>query len=101
MLAAGATGWWVPDARVQHVVPRARQSVAYVRRFFVGQGEVQGRTRTYDPGPRLFGHPRWLVRRALTAEARYRWSRLVDPPEVWLDRLIKAATVWGHVKASS
>jgi glucosyl-dolichyl phosphate glucuronosyltransferase len=101
MLAGGATGWWVPDARVRHVIPRARQSLTYVRRFFIGQGEVQGRTKTYDAGPRLFGHPRWLIRRALTTEARYQWSRLVHPPEIWLDRLITAATVWGQVKASS
>jgi glycosyltransferase involved in cell wall biosynthesis len=61
MLAGGATGWWVPDARVQHVVPRERQSPTYVRRFFTGQGEVEGRTRTYDPGPACSATPAgWL-----------------------------------------
>jgi glycosyltransferase involved in cell wall biosynthesis len=101
MLAAGHTGWWVPDAAVQHFIPRDRQSVRYLRRIFIGQGELECRGVTYEPAPELFGHPRWLLRRALAAEARYRWSRLTQAPDVWLDRLIEAAHVWGRVRAAS
>jgi hypothetical protein len=100
MLAAGHTGWWVPDARVQHFVPHQRQSVAYLRRFFVGQGEVQSRGFGRADVPRLFGRPRWLWKQALAAEIRYRWSRATAPPDVWLDRLIEASTAWGHLKAA-
>jgi glycosyltransferase involved in cell wall biosynthesis len=100
MLAAGHAGWWVPDARVQHFVPRHRQSVAYLRSFFVGQGEVQSRLFARADVPRLFGRPRWLLKRALAAEARYRWSRITASPDIWLDRLIEAATAWGHLKAA-
>jgi glycosyltransferase involved in cell wall biosynthesis len=100
MLDAGHTGWWVPGARVQHFVPRHRQSLSYLRHFFVGQGEVQSRLFGRGDVPRLFGRPRWLLRRALAAEARYRWSRATASPEVWLDRLIEAATAWGHLKAA-
>ncbi len=99
MLADGHTGWWVPDARVRHFVPRARQNRSYLRRFFIGQGELQGRELRYEPAPQLFGRPRWLVRRALAAEARYQWSRFTAPPEVWLARLVDAATIWGQLKA--
>jgi hypothetical protein len=100
MLAAGLTGWWVPDARVQHFVPRHRQTLRYLRRFFVGQGEVQSREFGNADVPRVFGKPRWLIKQALAAEARYRWSRMTASPDVWLDRLIEAATAWGHVKAA-
>ena len=100
MLVAGLRGWWVPDARVQHFIPKHRQTVTYLRRFFVGQGEVQSRQFAGTSVPRMFGRPRWLIKQALTAEARYRWSRLTAPPDVWLDRLIEAATAWGHVKAA-
>jgi glycosyltransferase involved in cell wall biosynthesis len=99
MLADGHTGWWVPDAKVRHFVPRARQSLSYLRRFLIGQGELQGRELSYGPASQLFGRPRWLVRRALAAEARYQWSRLTAPPEVWLARLVDAATMWGQLKA--
>jgi glycosyltransferase involved in cell wall biosynthesis len=100
MLAAGHAGWWVPDARVQHFVPRHRQSVAYLRSFFVGQGEVQSRDFGPADVPRILGRPRWLLKRALAAETRYRWSRITAPPNVWLRHLIEAATAWGHLKAA-
>ena len=100
LLAAGYTGWWVPDAKVQHFVPRQRQSLAYLRKFFVGQGEVQSRDFGQADVPRILGRPRWLLKRALTAETRYRWSRITAPPDVWLRHLIEAATAWGHLKAA-
>jgi hypothetical protein len=100
MLAAGHTGWWVPDARVRHFVPHDRQSLAYLRKFFIGQGEVQSREFGHADVPRLFGRPRWLLKQALAAEARYRWSRVTASPDVWLERLIEAGTAWGHLKAA-
>ena len=84
LLGAGYTGWWVPEAKVQHFVPRQRQSLAYLRRFFVGQGEVQSRDFSDTNVPRFLGRPRWLLKRALAAETRYRWSRITAPPDVWL-----------------
>ena len=100
LLTAGYTGWWVPDAKVQHFVPRQRQSLAYLRQFFVGQGEVQSRDFGWADVPRILGRPRWLLKRALAAETRYRWSRITAPPDVWLRHLIEAATAWGHLKAA-
>ncbi len=100
MLGAGHTGWWVPDAKLKHFIPRHRQSLSYLRRFFVGQGEVQSRLFGGTEVPRIFGRPRWLLRRALAAEAHYRWSRVTASPDIWLDRLIEAATAWGHLKAA-
>jgi glucosyl-dolichyl phosphate glucuronosyltransferase len=100
LLEAGFSGWWVPDARVQHFVPQQRQSLAYLRRFFIGQGEVQSRSFGRADVPRFLGRPRWLLRRALAAETQYRWSRMTAPPDVWLRHLIEAATAWGHLKAS-
>lgn len=100
MLAAGHRGWWVPEARVRHFVPRSRQTLAYVRRFFVGLGELYGRELGQSDGPRLFGRPRWLVRRALAAECRYRWGRITASPDVWLGDLAEAATAWGLIKGA-
>lgn len=39
MLADGLEGWWVPAARVQHYVPVAHQTIAYIRRYMVARGE--------------------------------------------------------------
>jgi len=100
LLAAGHTGWWVPDARVQHFIPRQRQSVRYLRQIFGGQGELSGRGFAAGNGPRLFGRPRWLMRRALAAECRYRWHRATASPDVWLPDLVDAAIAWGQVKGA-
>jgi glycosyltransferase involved in cell wall biosynthesis len=101
MLDAGHTGWWVPRAKVLHFVPHERQRISYLRRFFIGQGELQGRSHPHDPAPRLFGRPRWLIKRALAAEARFQWSRWTSSPDVWLNHLVDAAVIWGHVKAAA
>jgi glucosyl-dolichyl phosphate glucuronosyltransferase len=101
MLAAGHTGWWVPDAKVQHFIPRHRQSVRYVRQVVSGVGEVWERGRRYGSPPRPMNRPRLLLKKALAAEARYRWIRLTAPPDVWLARLTEAAKAWGHLKAAS
>ncbi len=100
LLAAGHTGWWVPDARVRHFIPRERQSLRYLRRFFVGHGELNGRSLRFGQYRRVLGRPRLLVKMAIAAEARYRWSRFTKPPDVWITRLTEAAFAWGRMKGA-
>jgi glycosyltransferase involved in cell wall biosynthesis len=100
MLADGLTGWWVPEARVRHYIPRHRQSLRYLRRIFGGQGEVLGRGLSTSDAPRLFGRPRWLWRRAVTAEARFWRIRATAGPEVWLTELIETARAWGELRGA-
>lgn len=98
MFADGAEGRWVPDAVVSHYLPRSRQTVGYLRGFYRGQGEFLAREAEGDDSPRLFGKPRWLWRKALAAEARYRCQRLFSPPEVWVKGLVAASTWWGRLR---
>ena len=100
MMAAGFNGWWVPGARVRHFIPRERQTLRYVRRIFVGAGELSALSLDGTGVPRLFGRPRWLLRQALLAEGRYRWSRVTARSDVWIPRLIHAARAWGRLKAA-
>jgi len=100
MMAAGFTGWWVPRAKVRHFIPRERQSVRYLRRIFRGDGELSALSLDGTGVPRVFGRPRWLLREALLAEGRYRWSRATAAPDVWLPRLVDAARAWGRLKAA-
>jgi glycosyltransferase involved in cell wall biosynthesis len=100
MLADGLTGWWVPEARVRHYIPRHRQSLRYLRQIFGGQGEVLGRHLSTSDAPRLFGRPRWLWRKAVTAEARFWRIRATSGPEVWLTELIETARAWGELRGA-
>jgi hypothetical protein len=97
MLGAGATGWWVPDSFVNHMIPPERQSAAHIRRYFAAAGATDA-FRNGTPGRRLFGVPRWLWRRMLTSRLLYCLSRLTAPPETWLMHLIRTAQAEGAVR---
>src|SRR3954470_11388707 len=80
--AAGVRGWYVPEMVVQHLIPAARLSKAYYRRWFYWRGisramlyeraglDMEAPERTtldFRTVPHVFGVPRYLYRRALRA----------------------------------
>ena len=94
MLGAGATGWWVPAARVRHIIPAERQTIRYVRAYCEGYGQY---LRWKAGGARSPG--RWaLLRRAAAAELRYRVGRVIARPERWVEDLILASETWGQLR---
>lgn len=100
MLADGFSGRWVPSARVRHHIPRARQTIAYLRRYFKGYGEYCARhDDASDASPKLLGKPRWLWRQAVASELKYRLRRFTASPEVWIEDLIAASQAWGQLGA--
>jgi len=98
MLADGLTGWWVPDARVRHFIPRHRQTLRYLRQIFGRQHERRAGALPTSNAPRLFGRPRWLWRRALAAEVQFWCVRATSGPEVWLPALIMTARAWRDLR---
>ena len=40
IMQSGGTGWWVPDAKVRHIIPLRRQSRSYLREYFSASGET-------------------------------------------------------------
>ena len=99
MLAAGAEGRWVPEARVRHYIPKERQSTRFLRSFFSGLGEQGVIQMPEDGAPLIFGRPRWLWRRVLTAELKYRIHRVLSQPEVWIEDLQISSEAWGQMRA--
>jgi glucosyl-dolichyl phosphate glucuronosyltransferase len=97
MLRAGHTGWYVPGARVRHVIPPAKQTTRHLRRYFRGFGETDGRRAKDVGGRKLFGKPLYMLREAVELEARYRWHRVTAAPEIWIDDLWRASRAWGCV----
>jgi glycosyltransferase involved in cell wall biosynthesis len=95
LLAGGAEGRWVPDARLKHRVPKTRQTTKYLRQHFYYRGIYRG-GRWDQVEPRLvFGRPRWLWRHVVEAELKYRLHRAISAPEVWVDHLVAASESWG------
>jgi len=73
ILAAGAEGYWVPDARVVHVIPASRQTLEYVRLYYKAQGEASAILR--ELGGRKLGIMA-LLERSGRAAWHYLWYRL-------------------------
>lgn len=98
MFAAGAQGWWLPQARVQHFIPPERQTTAYLRGYYLGIGEQAGRQMS-AAGERLwYGRPRWLWRQTVTAQLKYWLRRPFCRPEVWVDDLVAACAFRGRLR---
>lgn len=57
-------GYWVPNARVQHLIPQARQTLAYVERYNIAAGETWAYQKFIaDDGRKIF--PSWAIKGAV------------------------------------
>ncbi len=72
VVAAGGHGVWVGDAAVEHFLPAARMTVAYVREVLFWAGYHGFAPFAADTSPRLFGAPRWVWQKYLVASVRRR-----------------------------
>jgi hypothetical protein len=99
MFAAGAEGYWVPEARVQHHIPRERQTVSYLRAWYRGWGEVLAlREHAQKPGP-ILGRPLWLWRELVATQVRYRTARWFAKPDRWIEELKRLSIAQGMFAA--
>lgn len=98
MIEAGAEGWWVPGAGVDHLLPEHRQTLRYLRGYFEGLGMTQFRSENPVKGRfELAGVPSWLWRQYLAARLRYWRARLASPVTDWLPRFGEFAIYRGRV----
>jgi glycosyltransferase involved in cell wall biosynthesis len=96
MLKSGVEGRWVAGADVDHVVPVARQTLRYIRSYYLGHGKRRGLGATSrHRGVKMFGKD---VTRFLAGEVRYRISRILRrPPARWARHFKHAATARGYL----
>jgi hypothetical protein len=100
ILKSGASGYWVPAARIEHCIRQDMQTVTYIARYFVGSGET-GAFRNRETGiaaPLWFEVPRWLWRRLILEWLGYRFHRLASPAPVWVRHLREYAVAWGAIR---
>lgn len=99
LLSHGHTGRWVPAARVRHFIPTERQTLAYLRQYFLGSGEVLGIMGPKDAEERrAFGRPLWLWKEALLSEFSYRIGRMFRSPDKWIGAFKNANVARGRLK---
>jgi hypothetical protein len=98
ILQSGATGYWLPQARVAHCSNHNQQTLRYVAGYFAIAGETQSFMERKASGPLLFGVPRWLWRQLLQSWALYQLHRIISPPPVWLPHLRAYAIAYGAIR---
>jgi glycosyltransferase involved in cell wall biosynthesis len=89
LLESGATGYWIPEAMVDHCIGPNRQTVRYIAAFFEADGETLAfRTATaIITTPFWFGIPRRIWPRLFVWWLLYRCCRFVSPAPVWVKYL--------------
>jgi glycosyltransferase involved in cell wall biosynthesis len=97
ILAAGGTGWWVPDASVEHWIPKGRQTIRYLRTYYALQGKTFHRW-DGDGGPTFRGRPLRLWLRILRTELAYTRARLSGDPHRWLKPLVEVSVLRGSTR---
>jgi glucosyl-dolichyl phosphate glucuronosyltransferase len=100
ILRQGGTGWWVPDAHVRHFIPRPRQNLRYLLRYWRGNGLSAARL---NPAPgrfRMLGSPAWLWRDATMSTVLSLVGLIAHAPDRWLGHMRKAAVSWGRLQGT-
>jgi glucosyl-dolichyl phosphate glucuronosyltransferase len=89
LLRSGATGYWIPDAMVEHRIGRNRQTVRYIADYYERWGETLAfrNAATTASQPFWFGIPRRIWPRLLGGWVRYRVCRVVSSAPVWVNYL--------------
>lgn len=84
LIQNGHSGRWVPTAKLEHLIPRDRATLAYIARYFAGQARVQMYRGT---------HPKFTRRQLSEAVRhhwlRWQWTRWCCKSSIWLEHWVK------------
>jgi hypothetical protein len=93
---AGGSGRWVHSAVVRHVMPKERQTIAYIRAYYESCGWLSERTAApIDVRPNSIERLRDRSS-VLTSELRFRCLKVFTAPTRWMPALVRAATARGR-----
>jgi glycosyltransferase involved in cell wall biosynthesis len=89
LLTSGVTGYWIPDAMVEHCIGRERQTIRYVADYYESWGETLAfrNAATTASQPFWFGIPRRIWPRLVVWWLLYRFFRFMSPAPIWLKYL--------------
>jgi glycosyltransferase involved in cell wall biosynthesis len=97
ILEHGFPGWWVPEARVKHWLPQARQSLDYLKRYYFGVGRTLKMYSQLEKCPQIFGHPRWLIRQAIKVPFAYLYKKFFFSEKEKFECFTRMWTTWGQL----
>jgi glycosyltransferase involved in cell wall biosynthesis len=100
VLSSGATGYWVPQAVVEHCIGQERQTVKHVVNYSMTIGETHAyRYAAAGKRARLwFGVPRELWATLAKRWLRYQLHRRISPAPIWVAHLQSYAHAKGMLR---
>jgi hypothetical protein len=98
--ASGAIARWVPSAWVHHVIPVARQSIAYLQSHCEGWGEQKALVDRRQAGRGLSRRQRlWLRLLRVRHELRFQALRWTSSPERWIRPMVASSHIRGRLRS--
>jgi glycosyltransferase involved in cell wall biosynthesis len=100
LLSSGATGYWIPEAIVEHCIGQERQTVSYIIKYSM----ILGETHAYQSAaatagtPFLFGVPWRLWPRLLKRWLQYHLHRRISAASIWVTHLQVYAQTRGAIR---
>jgi glycosyltransferase involved in cell wall biosynthesis len=100
LLGSGATGYWLPEAMVEHCIRQEMQTLRYITGYYMGSGETNAfsSAAATTAASLWFGVPTRVWPRLLKWGLYYHFHRLVSPAPVWIRHLRPYAYYKGTVK---
>jgi hypothetical protein len=83
---------------VKHWIPKERQTLKLIRNYHEGYGRTLVRIQCDVLAAKIFGKPRWLIRKVIELKIVYFFQRIFKGPEVWVKGLTEVSTYRGMLK---
>jgi len=75
LLEGGSSGWWIPNAKVKHWVPEARQTTEYIREYFMSVGATRAIMALHRKDPISYKYVAKLAYNYFRSEAIFQMLR--------------------------
>ncbi len=93
LLEKGHRGCWLPDAKVQHLIPPERTTESFVGEYYFGQGKREAMQNWRNAGSK------WRLRwEGWTHRCLYRVKRPYAASKVWLTHLVRSSLARGKLQ---
>ena len=103
MLADGIKGHWIPQAKLQHFIPKERLTLEYVRQFYYGIGQTAAllKRRKKISQTKLWLRKAYYRLRVAMYEMQYRLYRHIASPSRWIKKMSGASYSAGKLASLS
>ena len=93
----GGSGLWIPNASVQHWIPKNRMQIQYIADYFQGVGRTQVILNETAPCKMIAGIPRWKVSQFIKSWTRFHSQRILFGAKNNISTLCELETLRGEI----